>query len=436
MKKRLLLAGSWAFLGKMLTSICGLGASALIARLLSPEDVGVYFLIFSFVTVTAISSTLGLHRSIIIFVTRFVSNENFSGARAIVIQSILILALSSAVFFLFLFVFGERLVISVFESSVFASSIVLVSFWIVIRAFQELVAESLRAFHDVRAAVFISTAMFSLAFFLILTVLWSLNQPVLLINVIFSAVFSSLLALTIGVFLLNKKIKHYKSGGWVPSSELFSITAPLFIATLTLFIITNIDIFIVGANLKASDIAIYGAASKLVSIIVMPLLIINAVVPSLISELYAKEQCKELEKILRVTATFSCIPALIILSVFFFFTEDVLIVVFGEFYKESSNVLIILSIGQFFNVWAGSCGLVLMLTKHQVSMMYITMFTAMVLISGSIIVVKDYGVDGVAVVVAGSMMLQNLIMLFVVKIKLGIWTHVSMKNLSYIRRLV
>src|SRR3712207_7383116 len=44
LKRRLLRGGGWAFGGKMLIAFTGLASSALLARLLTPEGLGTYFL--------------------------------------------------------------------------------------------------------------------------------------------------------------------------------------------------------------------------------------------------------------------------------------------------------------------------------------------------------------------------------------------------------
>ena len=59
-------------------------------------------------------------------------------------------------------------------------------------------------------------------------------------------------------------------------------------------------------------------------------------------------------------------------------------------------MLAILSIGQLFNVWAGPCGLVLIMTKHQKEAMWLTVLSSVISLSISLLLVENYGAVGVA----------------------------------------
>ena len=62
LKRRLLRGGGWAFGGKMLVALTGLLSSALLARLLTPQALGTYFLAYSIVNVGTTLGALGLTR--------------------------------------------------------------------------------------------------------------------------------------------------------------------------------------------------------------------------------------------------------------------------------------------------------------------------------------------------------------------------------------
>ena len=63
--ERLVSGASWAFLGRMLALPVGLLSTMLLARLLSPADLGAYFLAFSLANLLAILAQLGLGRPMV-----------------------------------------------------------------------------------------------------------------------------------------------------------------------------------------------------------------------------------------------------------------------------------------------------------------------------------------------------------------------------------
>ena len=63
--QRLISGGLWATMGKVVFALCTLALNALITRLLSPEEVGAYYLMLSIVSIGALIAQFGVHQAII-----------------------------------------------------------------------------------------------------------------------------------------------------------------------------------------------------------------------------------------------------------------------------------------------------------------------------------------------------------------------------------
>jgi O-antigen/teichoic acid export membrane protein len=98
-------------------------------------------------------------------------------------------------------------------------------------------------------------------------------------------------------------------------------------------------------------------------------------------------------------------------------------IIYGDFYREGAIVLALLSLGQIVNVWAGSCGLTLMMTGHQRTMMGITVACGFFVVAGAIWLVEGYGAAGVAAAAALAMILQNITMVLFAKQNTVVWTY-------------
>jgi len=175
----------------------------------------------------------------------------------------------------------------------------------------------------------------------------------------------------------------------------------------------------------ADEVAVYGAAMRLMSLVSMPLLIVNGVVPPIIAQMYAQRKTAELERILRTTATFAGVPSLIVLVIFVFWGGDVLSMIYGPSFLQASGILLFLSVGQMVNVWAGSCGLTLMMTGHQIEILVITLLTGFVTTIMALITVQPWGGLGVAGSAMAGMILQNSAMLGMTYRRVGIRTDMS-----------
>jgi O-antigen/teichoic acid export membrane protein len=190
----------------------------------------------------------------------------------------------------------------------------------------------------------------------------------------------------------------------------------------------------VGAFLPQGEVGLYGFANRLVSMVTMPMVIITAVAPPLIAEMYSQGRREDLERALRGMSTLTGIPALLTSMACIFFAGPIMGLVFGPEYRGGAIVLSLLSVGLLASVLSGACGIVLSYTGHQKTQMVITIVTSAATFIAMIVAASPYGIAGVAIAKAAGQVLQNVIVLLVVKQKTGMWTHVGFKGISGLLR--
>ena len=211
------------------------------------------------------------------------------------------------------------------------------------------------------------------------------------------------------------------------------MSSPLWITSLILFTLTQADLWIAGIYLPQQQVAVYGAAFRLVLLVAVPLQIVNMVVAPLIAELYTQGKREELERSLRVAATVTGIPSFLTLVAFMLFGKPILGLVFGGYYREGALILALLSVGQLVNVWTGSCVQTLMMTGNQAPVMNATIATGLLIITGALWAGHIYGAVGIAGAVATGKAFQNILMLFYARKRTGIWTHITFSSSGGIR---
>ena len=439
LKARLLSGSIWALAGRVLLAIVGLALNALLGRLLAPQDLGVFFLAFSVVSFFAVLSSLGLTTTVVRFVAQNMGLDRPERARDVVVKSLL-LATSAATFAAIAYaVFGSALISRLFEAPALAAIGGLTAVWILTLTLQSLLAETFRGFHDIRlAAVFSRSAagFGSLMAGVLLTVslatLWMLGERVELHELMLLTVCSGGISVAVAGWLLVNRVKKLpvtpkreKTTGFRP---ILAATWPILVADVTLLALTQADIWVVGAFRGQEEVAIYGAAARLVALVVMPLLIVQAVVPPVIAEKYAQGKKQELQKVLRTTATLAGIPAFLVLLCFLLFGGEILGVVFGSYYTQGAVILAALSLGQLASVWTGPCGVALVMTGHQTLMMIITVFSGSATIVGALLSVGEFGATGVAVATGAGLALHNIAMSLGVKFSTGMRTDVDIRS--------
>ena len=427
-KEKLLKGGAWALLGRMLAAFSLLALNAVLARMLSPEDMGVYFLTFSIVSFGAIIAQLGLPKVAVRFVAGAIEHEQYADVKFMVHWSIIGNVLGVAALSLFLFSsWGDYLVSAFLHRDGKLSLIIWIVLWIFALSLLQLLAEVFRGFHDLRLASLFGGAISGSLTLFITGVWWFMYGDANIQQAIMLSVFGWISAVFLSLFFVIKRVKRLVGSRKKQTVKLdlkkVSIAAwPLWLSDILLFVLLQADLWIVGLYCSSSDTALYGAAARFMILVALPLMLVNAVVQPMIAAAFAKGDLSKLEPMLRATATLASFMAMIALLVLGFYGDWMLGIVFGEFYSDAYWVMIILTVGKLGSAVAGSCGGVLMMTGNQKMLLETSFWSCLLMLILSILVVESYGVIGVSIVAASVLILQNLRMFLYVRYQLDINT--------------
>ena len=447
LKRRLLSGGAWAFGGRILVAFAGLISSALLARLLTPQALGTYFLAFSILNVGTSLGQLGLTGTLVRLVAEGMGLNLFGRVRRVISVVLGVGTLGAVSVGSVYLLFGDDLATFVFNAPALAAITGLVAGWIMVGTMQGLLGETFRGFHDVRLATILggqtTGAATGAATVTLLTaslfLLWLLNGQATLATVVLLAICSGAANTLVAGWLLHRRVTRLprqapdedrEADPKKVLREVVSISLPLLVIALVMMIRTAGDVWTLGAFLPQRELALYGAANRLVSMVTMPLAIVTAIAPPLIAEMYSQGRREDLEHALRGMATLTGIPAWLASMGCIFFAGPILGLVYGPYYREGAVVLALLSIGLFASVCAGSCGIVLAYTGHQKTLMVITVATSIATLIAMLAAVEPYGIVGVAMAKTIGLILQNGIVLLVVKQKTGMWTHIGFRGIS------
>jgi O-antigen/teichoic acid export membrane protein len=428
----------------------GIVTNALLARMLSPQEFGAYFLALSIVSFGAVVGSFGLPKTVVRLVAENMG-LNRSGRTRRVIYTVLGLGVFgtlgvSVAYLLVGNLVGEYL----FHSPLLVGITGLIAGWIAISVVQEITAETFRGFHDIRWATLLGGLatggksgglIMRILLLGILILLWVKSGETDLHTVMLVCIGSGSVSVLLSGWLLWGKVSSLRSKVAeeepVSPKEVLDDAIPFLVIALTAFVLLSSDIWILGALGSGRDVAVYGAASRLVTFVAMPLLIVNLVLPPIVAEMYAQGKTTKLERTLRTFSTLAGVPSLLVLVGFMLLGGPILGLVYGKpIYQgpEAVLVLLILSAAKLVAVWSGSCGMVLQFTGHQTSMLRVSLLTSPLFFVVAILAVRDYGPVGVACAAAATTTLQNVIMVLLAKRKTGMWTHVMF--LSPLRRVL
>ncbi|WP_158904642.1 oligosaccharide flippase family protein [Burkholderia sp. L27(2015)] len=426
---RLLSGGLWVLASRALAIAAGFAVSVLLTRMLTPHEVGSYFLIYSLVAASSAIAMLGLNFSIVRLIAESLSINQPGRAKG-------------AIFMTFALVAGALILIAAvliiapgtwLTTHVFGLAgphlIWLSAAWIAVFTLQLIVAEMFRGLHDIRFASIFGGLVISVlgALFFLMCLLFGIHLT--LASAVTLSVTAGVINFVCAGWLIGRKIKLLTGKPQFHAREMLAISAPLWIVNLTLLLLTQADVWILSTGRGQDTVAIYGAAVRMTQFMTVPLLVINSTLLPVISEMYARRDSIALERVLRASAALAVLPAAIALGVFLMFGTQLIGLAFGNFYRGGLPVLLILSLGQFVNIAGGSCGYTLMMTGHQRDMMWITVLAGALTVGLGFAMVQTWGAVGVALGSAIGLALQTLVMWLCTRWRIGIWTHPSLRDL-------
>jgi len=211
----------------------------------------------------------------------------------------------------------------------------------------------------------------------------------------------------------------------VQSQDLFAVGGALLINQLLAFGSQQLDIWLGGALLSPEALGLYGAAKRSLLLAAMPVQMAMLTVLATIPRLHAQGRLRELERVVRGAAAWAAVPSLVALAALALFPEAILRLIFTGAYVGAAPTVLVLITGHLVLVLSGNPPHVLTMTGRHRTVVAVNLAAAMVLLVGGAVGAKWYGAPGLAAGSAASLALQNGLLWWLARRRLGIWTHVG-----------
>lgn len=445
-QKRLLRESVWVIGGRIFGIATAIGSNVVLARVTSPADFGLYFILASLLTFATLVAMFGLNTGLVRFVSESIGAGHVGQVKLIIRRGSLLagaaLIAGGLACWVFVQVWGSQL----FEIPDAAKIAPLLAISVVAWGVIQLCAALLRSFHDSRWSILL-TGQFGgplcNSLFVILIVAIYLWQPVSLLAAVACSALSLCVIMPLAVKAIVsigrrrlvelEKPQASSSPTGLPWSTFLWICVPLMLTQCLSYVTGQADIWIGGATVSHEDMALYGAARRLMLIIGIPMQLVNLTVIASIAELRAQNKHQELQRILRSAATMAAIPALLVSIPILVFAGPILWVLFGPFYAGGANLLRVLCIGQIIFVCVGAAELTLMMSGQQMKALWVNLWSSLAMFALGVWFTKSWGIYGLAVAWSVIVSLQCIGFCLCTRFWVGVWTVMDLSLLSHSR---
>jgi len=421
-------------LGKSLVAIGVVLVNALVARLLSPEETGLFMLALSIVTVAAVIADFGFGKTLLRTIPdAMASGEQaraLSHVRGVFVAGSLTIIVTAVIL---ISPFGVWVAGKLSHGQLLGEMMPMIALWLIVTVVISLLAETCRGFHHIASAIFYGGTLTGLGNILIVSLVlgtaWVTSVSVSLKQIITLFILAGSVLAVFAVLKLIKRLRMEATGSDRSIKRIFKMAWPFWVSSMALVLLTQAEIWVLGYFRPPEEVAAFALVAKLALLVSFPLVIINSVLPPLISELYAGKNIQKMERMLRISAGITTFCSLTIFIVLFIFGDDLSQLLFGDYFAGNWNIMMVLASGWLFHVWSGSGGFVLNMTDNQRSAMIINIVAGFLTVFAGLWLTIMYGGLGMAIASASGLTLVNILMLLVIRKKLKIRIYAGLSGL-------
>lgn len=404
------------FLCRGFGAVIAYASNLLVTRNLGVSDSGYFFYLVSLIGFLALIMCLGLKNAIVKECSILDSQGNIETRNAVFFKSckmsLLFAATLAVLSYLFLFVTEKFSSLSPAQE---LSAYILPTF--VLLVFINLSSSFFQSLHKSLVSIAtlnVNTHMFFMILLIIAIFFVELNAKIVLCCYLFAHILNACLC------MINLK----RVGLIVQDAQ--KVTLPrnwrdFWVIDIAQAFTTQGVMLIAGFVLTAESLGVLGAAQRVSILLGFVLVAVNVVSTPKFSALYANKGVEGLKSYVQKITLFMILLSMPIMF-FIVLSAKYIMGFFGEGFSGGYLALIIICLGQFFNVSFGSVGSILNMTGHQKDFRTVLF----ILVTPTLLAVYYFGeyfsYIGVAVVMALLVFLQNFLLYLFVWKRLGFST--------------
>jgi O-antigen/teichoic acid export membrane protein len=203
-------------------------------------------------------------------------------------------------------------------------------------------------------------------------------------------------------------------------SELAGSSINFWVASVMALAVNWSGVLVAGALLPSEDLALLNVSQRSAQLITFVLMVVNVVIAPQMARAWHDGDILRLKKMALLSSRYMALTITPVLILLLTYTDEFLSI-FGDYYKEADVYFAIICIGQVINVVTGCVGYLLSMTGHDKEYRKATIYTGIISIALSLILVNWLGLLGASISISISVVLHNMVSMVLVRRHLGFW---------------
>ena len=423
--RRLLRGGAWMLLNKVINAVGVLLSTAFVTRLLTPEQVGGFFMAYAAVQLLAHPCSVGLATASTRLVAEAIARRDAAAVYTGLIRAVMWTAAVAAV--IGASVIGVCLdplaALLGPENGGLSGVGTLLAIWTGTQAIRLVVAGLFRGRDRMGAAALFDGVLSNVLTAAVLGTTLALGATVSLHDVLSLVIAANVVSTAFAVITLYRTTLRGRVKSLpYPLRRLLGVALPMMGTMLLPLAGSNGTLWIVGVLGGPGEAALYGAAMRLFQSLGILFAVSHLAGGPLVAELHVHGDRIRMQHMARAIAAVTALPALgAVLLLLFFGREFIEIIFGGGFYAGAISVVLILSVGLTLQIALGPNVMLLMMTGHERALVLVQSAGASALLALAALGYRISGLEGLAAGVASAFVLEALSLAMLVHRRLGFW---------------
>lgn len=431
LKATLMRGGLVSLFIKIIGLILSLVTAIVLARILGPEQYGIYSYVLAIVSILAIPATFGLPSLIVRETAKAEVKQDWGKMRGLWSWSNgIAVSLSVTIALITLFILW-------LSRNNLTQTQLLTYIWgvafIPLSAMAALRGASLRGLRKVIQGQLPEQVLKPCLFAILLALVVGLGpykfsaDTAMMLNVVsFGVVF------IVGAWLLvrakpkelNTANREFEKKAWIGS------VAPLAMISGLEIIITQTDIVMLGWFKEPADVGLYRVSLQGAQLVALGVSITNMIVMPYMSQFATSNDYNKLSTLVKKSARAAFFLAFFVTIIFFIFGEQLISLAFGDKYLEAYFPLLILSFGQLIHAGLGAGGTVLNMCGFEKGTLITLVISSSLNVVLNSIFIPIWGMEGAATATFIAIVFRKIMIWLIVFFKLKIDSSILGINLK------
>ena len=375
--------------------------NVLLARILSPTDLGIYVFAWTWVSLLSMLAPLGSNTVVIRFIPTYTAQKNW-GLLAGVIRYTLVVSMIAAVSFVGIGYIANTIFASV-SSAVYydatAIAIFIIPLFTIINVFEEIA----RGFKWIAWTHLAGFVIRPTLFLVCCGAVFLFHDRPKAEAIVFAAMASCVISISIQIYIFIRKVPNVVKN--VPPRQnlrLWTRTAiPLLLVSCFEVVLQNTDLVMLGLVAGPADTGIYNAGLRISGCLLFIYFAVQAFSAPKIAGLFAEEKYSEMLDFVRQARFWIFMPTLALAAIVIL-NGKLLLSLFGPDFVAAYPAMIFLTCGILIRALFGPIDSLLSMTGHQNQVAICMTIAAMLNVLANWYFIPRFGISGAALATAMS----------------------------------